>query len=545
MEDNVEITLNIRPLGGKQFTLQVAPQLTVLDLRNTITDKVGGGHVRLLHKGRQLTEGTIAEAGLTANSSIAVIRSSEESVKAVRSLREDKLLRGIATKTKARYTAMPKPSAKRPSLFGDTRASPEFANWQDALEILDELATHPGFYAAMKKRNWTVGLLAEMVPQGRIGVDPVCVLGYNVNKGMEIHLRLRTDDGLGFRPMYKLYEVLAHELAHNEHSDHGEEFKQLMLDVQREAEEGDWRYSTGRVLGHGGYIRNNVPGSRRRLAEVRIPQPQRRGASAARSRLVREHEQRRRIRNDTPAEKSNENQQPETKSNRMDTDCCGKSHNQPNEHNHQHKGKTTVTKRIEQPKISDEGETSMPTVAANTPPVHAVTVSQAPPSRPDSQQLTTLIGMGVERQLAIIALRMCKNEVTAALDYALSPPALQFGTLTSTSPLASNLRSLLDLLCTETANLDDHLRTLQLIHTYLNNVVQSPGNPRYRNINAANATFSSLVSCYPSAVEYLANSGFSFDSGASRWSVQDKTSVHILSANIVLERMLSLVGILT
>ena len=42
--------------------------------------------------------------------------------------------------------------------------------------------------------RWTVPLLAEMPPEGKVGVSESCVLGYNVNAGAEIHLRLRTDD---------------------------------------------------------------------------------------------------------------------------------------------------------------------------------------------------------------------------------------------------------------------------------------------------------------------------------------------------------------
>lgn len=39
-----------------------------------------------------------------------------------------------------------------------------------------------------------MGLLSEMPPEGKVGVSAVCVLGYNVNRGQEISLRLRTDD---------------------------------------------------------------------------------------------------------------------------------------------------------------------------------------------------------------------------------------------------------------------------------------------------------------------------------------------------------------
>lgn len=51
----------------------------------------------------------------------------------------------------------------------------------------------------MKEKGWKVGLLSEMPPEGKAGVSEMCVLGYNVNKGQEISLRLRTDDLKGFR----------------------------------------------------------------------------------------------------------------------------------------------------------------------------------------------------------------------------------------------------------------------------------------------------------------------------------------------------------
>lgn len=67
------------------------------------------------------------------------------------------------------------------------------------MKLLHRLAADPGIIGIMSKHRWTVGLLSEMPPEGKVGVSPVCILGVNINAGQEISLRLRTDDLKGFR----------------------------------------------------------------------------------------------------------------------------------------------------------------------------------------------------------------------------------------------------------------------------------------------------------------------------------------------------------
>ena len=69
----------------------------------------------------------------------------------------------------------------------------------EALKLLHRLAADPGITGIMTKHRWSVGLLSEMPPEGKVGVSPVCILGVNINAGQEISLRLRTDDLKGFR----------------------------------------------------------------------------------------------------------------------------------------------------------------------------------------------------------------------------------------------------------------------------------------------------------------------------------------------------------
>jgi len=69
----------------------------------------------------------------------------------------------------------------------------------EALKLLHRLAADPGVVGIMTKHRWTVGLLSEMPPEGKVGVSAMCILGVNINAGQEISLRLRTDDLKGFR----------------------------------------------------------------------------------------------------------------------------------------------------------------------------------------------------------------------------------------------------------------------------------------------------------------------------------------------------------
>jgi hypothetical protein len=116
-----------------------------------------------------------------------------------------------------------------------------------ALALLHRLAGDPAIVHIMTMHGWSVGLMSEMPPggglrmgagccdqlrvmrcqactpahgnaaaaaaaadmpalsiasaraEGRVGISAVCILGYNVNRGQEVSLRLRTDDYAGVR----------------------------------------------------------------------------------------------------------------------------------------------------------------------------------------------------------------------------------------------------------------------------------------------------------------------------------------------------------
>ena len=159
----------------------------------------------------------------------------------------------VAARRRGRSTALVLPPG--PYTFASFRALPpppgaEFTPTSAAaLRLLHRLACDPGIAAVMTQRRWRVGLMSEMPPEGKVGVSAVCVLGYNVNAGQEIALRLRTDDMRGFRSYERIRETLLHELAHMVYSEHDLRFKALNSELTVAAARADWTRGSARTLG--------------------------------------------------------------------------------------------------------------------------------------------------------------------------------------------------------------------------------------------------------------------------------------------------------
>jgi len=148
----------------------------------------------------------------------------------------------------ATYDSMPSLELSRDSRFGDIQTLPGLPFQERAREILCSLANDAGVVAVMKKRDWRVGALCELFPEGEVGVSDVCILGLNENKGQRILLRIRTDDLSGFRNMATITKTLCHELSHNVHGDHDAQFYSLMRQVEAEVVALDWRKSSGKTV---------------------------------------------------------------------------------------------------------------------------------------------------------------------------------------------------------------------------------------------------------------------------------------------------------
>eukprot|EP00188_Purpureofilum_apyrenoidigerum_P002506 Plantae.Rhodophyta-Purpureofilum_apyrenoidigerum.ctg25645.p1 GENE.Plantae.Rhodophyta-Purpureofilum_apyrenoidigerum.ctg25645~~Plantae.Rhodophyta-Purpureofilum_apyrenoidigerum.ctg25645.p1 ORF type:complete len:516 (+),score=91.93 Plantae.Rhodophyta-Purpureofilum_apyrenoidigerum.ctg25645:128-1675(+) len=197
---------------------------------------------------------TLREVGMseTSYTNVLVVGATEKSVEKIREVHSDSAMRPFEENVPARrkYEAKITSSRMRSKYtFLRTETIKGLHDEDKAAELLRQICEDRGIAAVMERHQWMVGNLKEMYPDGKVGVDPVCVLGLNVNKGAEIQIRLRTDDMKGFRPFYKLREVIFHELSHNVHSSHDRNFYDLMNQVAKEADAYDWTKSHGHSVG--------------------------------------------------------------------------------------------------------------------------------------------------------------------------------------------------------------------------------------------------------------------------------------------------------
>ncbi|GLI67938.1 hypothetical protein VaNZ11_012267 [Volvox africanus] len=164
---------------------------------------------------------------------------------------EEELKRAARRRQTARISDNPQPPKAAEYTFAVYEA------WQrpglhphpaEALKLLYRLANDPGIMGVMATHCYSVGLLSEMPPEGKVGISPVCILGVNVNAGQEISLRLRTDDLKGFRKYERIRETLIHELAHMEFGEHDNNFKQLNSQLARECAAINARFVGGHSL---------------------------------------------------------------------------------------------------------------------------------------------------------------------------------------------------------------------------------------------------------------------------------------------------------
>lgn len=269
---------------GVSASTSVAPACTIADLLATLpTLHPTAAHTtRVVWRGRTLSQhstDTLASLGIKDGSKLLLFAQTlaeaatggeptqEETAAAARVRNDVTPIAAPAIGARPRQRrARPKGTvaAGEPG-FGRIEVIESLPEWRTARAYLRAISTHPGVLAVMRARKWHVPVLGEMPAVGKVGVDPVCVLGFNTNAGASIRLRLRTDDagtrGTGFRLFSTTMDVVWHELAHNVISEHTREFYTLVSTLKREGEAADWRKNGHRLGGDDVAEREPAPDS--------------------------------------------------------------------------------------------------------------------------------------------------------------------------------------------------------------------------------------------------------------------------------------------
>eukprot|EP01138_Halocafeteria_seosinensis_P001092 gb/GECG01001117.1/.p1 GENE.gb/GECG01001117.1/~~gb/GECG01001117.1/.p1 ORF type:complete len:565 (+),score=74.60 gb/GECG01001117.1/:1-1695(+) len=263
---NGEITLTVS-WGKSRAEVQVVPTLDVATFCSDVIRAQPGWEdikvSKVLSKGHAIqasSQSTLQDVGIQDGANLKLFGSREscvEQIKQVAKNRERELNilddRNDRSEEIRRKLA---PREKRPKFvpakqygFEEIQEIPTLPDSDTARDLLATIAMDPGVRAVMEHNRFKVDRLTEMYPEGKVGVSPTCVLGYNTGKGKEISLRLRTDDLRGFRPYDKILSVLWHELAHNVYGEHNADFYKLNHQLEKQGRELDWRKTQGYRLG--------------------------------------------------------------------------------------------------------------------------------------------------------------------------------------------------------------------------------------------------------------------------------------------------------
>lgn len=263
---------------GKKIEVTISSILTVGDMKETVAASVNQSvelapsNIKLMFKGKVLPNDDeiitklvgakyagktyrFMATGVSGAEQAANQEQFEAGLKAAPRIRDDLTQGGqreINRRNRLGRTALQKAAARtavhgggKKYGFGVVEVLPNLPNEAKARELLTALSKDPGVLACMAKHEWNVGSLAELYPKGKVGESAVCVMGLNKNKGQQILLRIRTDDLRGFRKLLSIRKVLFHELAHNVHSEHNQDFFQLMRQIESECNEMDWTQGSG------------------------------------------------------------------------------------------------------------------------------------------------------------------------------------------------------------------------------------------------------------------------------------------------------------
>jgi hypothetical protein len=263
--------------GGKQLDTFHLPADAILnDLLNACEDHLAGSPDKYdWDKAKFIAKGKMLKAWENGAHSIAHLDGTKVflQVPTLQAIKDLKDSSDAARAREARRHAQRTTSAARPVAARRTRPDPAraqadaqytfqrveplpgYTNPERSRAFLERLRDDPGIRAAMRKHEFTVGLLTEMDPAANTQSShegTTRLLGLNRNRGQVIELRLRTDAYDGYRDYKTIRNTLCHELAHNVHGPHDRKFWDLCHQIEREVQAADWK-SGGHSVGDGDY----------------------------------------------------------------------------------------------------------------------------------------------------------------------------------------------------------------------------------------------------------------------------------------------------
>mmetsp|Transcript_39372 Transcript_39372/g.111563 ORF Transcript_39372/g.111563 Transcript_39372/m.111563 type:complete len:623 (+) Transcript_39372:253-2121(+) len=553
--------------GGKHLEVQTEPGWTLGVLLSELQRHwaVDPETVKLLRpKGKgpiqpnASPQQKLSEAGLVDGMKLMMVASSTADLQFVKQQQELPRMRGFedeavlsaARRRVSRRVAGP-PSAKftfrRYETLDLPGAQPPPAA---ALALLYRLASDPGIMCIMDKHQWSVGVLKEMPPEGKVGISPVCVLGLNVNKGQEIHLRLRTDDLRGFRRYKAVRDTLVHELTHMMFTGHGNDFKELNSQLLRECSRLSWSESgmEARTVagasvysgddeavweGGGGKLRDFLEGGTsqferwdpataaaeaavRRLEAGSSPPPSSTAAAspagvgggvggeegAGKDRAEQADSNRLLDKAScprSPAAEERSSREPEGRgAAAVEGSRCGAHDEQPSRREGDEGAAPPASPLPEDVAMAAAGEEEDPNI-----PMDAASKAAAAMDSLDKFSAPGSTSGVREAE---------KRELEGSLLEQQTRMEVDVGPLGDEDPAAEYYRRLsvaLQSLSQGTSN-DSASAALSTLETILSNALQNPSEDRFRRIKCSNRTFRSRVGCHPSAVQVLQASGFAY-----------------------------------
>ncbi|KAG9099265.1 hypothetical protein FS749_001682 [Ceratobasidium sp. UAMH 11750] len=234
--------------GTTGFDVALSPTSSIDDLKQRLYEltSVPVDKQKLLWKGMKRGAVVLEELGLKNGSKITLVGTPESAIQSMHraeaeASRRTEIMRNREARdpTKVRDTSVP---STKDAQFRFHRIEPlsHLPNPIQARSTLSKLANDPAILHVMRLHRFSVGLLTELAPH-----EHPNLLGLNVNGGQSVLLRIRTDAYDGFRTYGEIRRVLCHELAHNVHNGHGDDFKTLNSQLNREVAEFEQSVQAG------------------------------------------------------------------------------------------------------------------------------------------------------------------------------------------------------------------------------------------------------------------------------------------------------------